>query len=346
MLEKPNCDTIVIGGEKGFVKVQHLTTHRFSNLTDSSADTPKPRITEELEAVSGLDPSILQLSEEFSGKWRGGNRFVTMTTEDWLSQPFDGPRLGPRTWLPDRKTKNGLPVVPLVHETSEISRDGRRFYSEESPEILTKVDHLLMRFTHSQALSAVTRSRMRVKSARRVVYMQPKILLRLAIGVIRELTRRDTLSAAVAGRTVPQIVRLLRFVRRNVWRKESAATCLALYHSILDVYSAEELNSIPEFAKVNDVLRTCSENTQALAAVISFLQLPTPSQMKKKNPFYRTKAFIAKSSFRSPKFVKIVREKKTVDSKYVPSEKQDSENSASKVKRKSEKLKPKRPKIL
>lgn len=100
-------------------------------------------------------------------------------------------------------------------------------------ETLTKVDHLLLRFTHSEALTVVTRSRIRAKRGERTKYMHPLTALRLAVGVIRELIRRDTLHTAVAGRMGVKLIPLLRFVRRNVWRKEAAATCLALHNCIL-----------------------------------------------------------------------------------------------------------------
>ncbi|THD23720.1 U3 small nucleolar RNA-associated protein 15 [Fasciola hepatica] len=263
----PNCDTIVIGGEKGFVKVQHMRTD-MKNLMDTSIETLRSNISkEELENATGLDPSILHLAAEFSGRWKGGNRFVAMTTDDWLSHPFDGPRLGPRHWLSNGNVKKAGQTLPLIHETSEISRD-QEFYSMDSAETLTEVDHLLLRFTHSEALTAVTRHRIRAKKGKRIMFMHPLTALRLAIGVIRELIRRGTLSTAVAGRISLRLAPLLRFIRRNVWRKEAAATCLALYNY---VYTEKELNSVPEFPKVNDVLRTLSQNTQALAAVIEFL---------------------------------------------------------------------------
>lgn len=90
---------------------------------------------------------------------------------------------------------------------------------------------MLRRFNHSRALSAATRSRIPTKRAS--VYAQPQVQLRLAVGVVRELARRDVLAAATAGRTPQQLGRLLRFVRRNVWRREGRTPCLLLYHCIL-----------------------------------------------------------------------------------------------------------------
>lgn len=86
-------------------------------VTDASTAASRSNVSkEELENATGLDPSILELAAEFSGRRKGGNRFVAMTTEDWLSHPFDGPRLAPWNWLPHEERRRTPHALPLIHE--------------------------------------------------------------------------------------------------------------------------------------------------------------------------------------------------------------------------------------
>lgn len=268
----PDCATIIVGGEKGFVRAHHLNTESLTRLAMSDKSDHRADLTGNADpdfgSPGGLPSSYVKLADRFSGRWRGGNPLMSMTTDDWLEQPFDGPRKAPVKWIAtDRASRFGHPV-PLIHETSEISRDGFRFFSDSgSSDVLCKIDHMLKRFTHSQALSAVTRSRILTKQSGRVAPMAPHKHRLYAVAVIRELVRRGNLTAAVAGRDGVQLTRLLRFIRRNVWRCGCATACLELYHCILDIYTAEELSVIPEFFKTNEVLKRLSVNLHTVGAI-------------------------------------------------------------------------------
>ncbi|KER28695.1 hypothetical protein T265_13519, partial [Opisthorchis viverrini] len=270
-----DCETMIVGGEKGFVKIRHLI-RKSSMLTASAIEALESsrRAGQELEVPGGMEPALQQLAHEFSGHWRGGDKYIQMTTDTWLSQPFDGPRRGPRDWLTEGESAGtAARKVPLIYETSEISRDGFRFYADDSErQPFTRVDRLLTRFSHSQALSVVTRFPWSASRRRPSVYARKHKQRLLAVGVIRELARRGTLVAAVAGRDVKQLARLLRFIRHNVWRRESATVCLKLYNCILDEYSADELAQVTEFSKVNVVLQHLSRNTQSICEIVNFLR--------------------------------------------------------------------------
>ncbi|TGZ67268.1 hypothetical protein CRM22_004922 [Opisthorchis felineus] len=270
-----DCETMIVGGEKGFVKIRHLI-RKSSMLTASAIEALESsrRAGQESEVPGGMEPALQQLAREFSGHWRGGDKYIQMTTDTWLSQPFDGPRRGPRDWLTEGESAGtAARKVPLIYESSEISRDGLYFYADDSErQPFTKVDRLLTRFSHSQALSVVTRFPWSASRRRPSVYARKHKQRLLAVGVIRELARRGTLVAAVAGRDVKQLARLLRFIRHNVWRRESATVCLKLYNCILDEYSADELAQVTEFSKVNVVLQHLSRNTQSVCEIVKFLR--------------------------------------------------------------------------
>ncbi|CAL8092110.1 unnamed protein product [Calicophoron daubneyi] len=274
----PDCGTVIFGGDKGLVKVQHLDIrNRFSLSVEPNATGKDSATIKDEDVPGGLHPSLESLAAEFSGRFRGHDRFVKMTTDAWLSEPFDGPRRGPRDWLAkDERVGRAARRVPIIHETSEISRDTCR--SADSSQVYTRADYLLSRFNHSKALTVVTRSRMWIRNARQSMLSLPETRLSLAIGVIRELIRRDTLAPAVAGRDAKQITRLLRFIRRNVWRREAATTCLELYHCILNTYSAGELASVSEFSKVNQILRCLKSNTESLNRLTQLIKFGSAVQ--------------------------------------------------------------------
>ncbi|KAF5399161.1 WD domain G-beta repeat protein [Paragonimus heterotremus] len=267
----PNCETIVIGGEKGFVKIRHLSPHDQQALEAGKHVVGKSKQPPDVEEE--VDP-LERLASAFSGRWRGGDRSIAMTTDEWLSQPFDGPRRGPKDWV-DTGRPNGSAIseVPLIHETSEISRDGRRFYFDnEDRQPFTRIDRFLTRFSHTQALTAVMRPRLLASKSRQPAFANMRTQLLLAVGVIRELVRRNTLEAAVAGRDGRQLSRLLQFVRRNVWRNDCATACLELYNCILNIYAADELVRLPEFFKTNSVLRRLSNNMHSVASCAEFIR--------------------------------------------------------------------------
>ncbi|KAA3678979.1 U3 small nucleolar RNA-associated protein 15 [Paragonimus westermani] len=267
----PKCETIIIGGEKGFVKIKHLSPHDQQAL---EADKHAAERSNQPPDVEGEVDPLERLASAFSGRWRGGDRYIAMTTDEWLSQPFDGPRRGPRDWVDAaRPSGSAIHKVPLIHETSEISRDGRRFYSDnEDRQPFTRIDRFLTRFSHTQALTAVMRPRLLASKSRQPAFANMRTQLLLAVGVIRELIRRNTLEAAVAGRDGRQLSRLLQFIRRNVWRNDCATACLELYNCILNIYAADELVRLPEFFKTNSVLRRLSNNMHSITSCAEFIR--------------------------------------------------------------------------
>ncbi|KAF6776736.1 hypothetical protein AHF37_03860 [Paragonimus kellicotti] len=305
----PNCETIIIGGEKGFVKIKHLSPHDQQALEAGKHVVGRSKQPADVEEE--VDP-LERLASAFSGRWRGGDRSIAMTTDEWLSQPFDGPRRGPRDWVDaDRPSGSTISKVPLIHETSEISRDGRRFYCDnEDRQPFTRIDRFLTRFSYTQALTAVIRPRLLASKSRQPAFANMRTQLLLAVGVIRELIRRNTLEAAVAGRDGRQLSRLLQFIRRNVWRNDCATACLELYNCILNIYAADELVRLPEFFKTNSVLRRLSNNMRSVASCAEFVRrnlvhCESPSVPEKQNDSTHPK--VSSNSDQNPKRVSKVR---------------------------------------
>ncbi|VDP75639.1 unnamed protein product [Schistosoma curassoni] len=96
----------------------------------------------------------------------------------------------------------------------------------------------------------------------------PQYCLNLALAVVRELIRRDTLVAAIAGRDNRQLEYIFGFIYNNIWRKDSSAVCLELYHCILNTYTAEELMKTRGFANVTRLLELTSSNFYALGRIV------------------------------------------------------------------------------
>ncbi|KAF7261234.1 hypothetical protein EG68_02293 [Paragonimus skrjabini miyazakii] len=310
----PKCETIIIGGEKGFVKIKHLSPHDQQALETSEHVVGKSKQSADVEKE--MDP-LERLASAFSGRWRGGDRSIAMTTDEWLSQPFDGPRRGPRDWVDaDGPSGSAISKVPLIHETSEISRDGRRFYSgNEDRQPFTRIDRFLTRFSHTQALTAVMRPRLLASKSRQPAFANMRTQLLLAVGVIRELIRRNTLEAAVAGRDGQQLSRLLQFIRKNVWRNDCATACLELYNCVLNIYAADELVRLPEFFKTNSVLRRLSNNMHSVASCAKFIrnnlvhcESPSVTVLERQNDLAHPK--VSSNSGQNPKRVPKVRGEK------------------------------------
>ncbi|VDQ07325.1 unnamed protein product, partial [Trichobilharzia regenti] len=219
----PKCETIVIGGERGFVKIKHYDRKLNSSFSQKQNETV-PSDTEE--------PYISLLSE-FS-KPKKKDRFMLMTMNEWSEVPVTSSRRAPKDWFStDEVDKVSKPVVPLVHQQTEISLSSRSFYAHTLTNTSSRVDTLLRRFNHSRALTLALTCQSWMRRSRKTTPPDPRYCLNMSLAVIRELIRRDTLNAAVAGRDNHQLEYIFRFIYNNVWKKDAAAVCLELYHCIL-----------------------------------------------------------------------------------------------------------------
>ncbi|CAH8447732.1 unnamed protein product [Heterobilharzia americana] len=223
----PKCETLVIGGERGFVKVSHCDP-KFN----SSISFPSHRQNETI--LNDADEPYSTLLSEFS-KPRKKHRFMFMKMNEWLEVPVTRSRRAPRDWFSsDESNFVSKPLLPLIHQKTEISRSSRVFYAHTLKNASNRVDTLLRRFSHSRALTlALTCWSWMWKIKRRTTNPDPACCLNMTVAVIRELLRRDTLAAAVAGRDNRQVEYIFRFIYNNIWNKNATPVCLELYHCIL-----------------------------------------------------------------------------------------------------------------
>ncbi|KAK4472526.1 hypothetical protein MN116_003770 [Schistosoma mekongi] len=257
----PKCESLVIGGERGFVKIKHYDPKLNSINLASSEEQNKV-------ASSDTEEPYMSLLSQLS-KPNKRDRFMSMKMDEWLEVPLTSSRRAPKEWFSpgDFKT-DPRPHVPLIHQKTEISRSGRLFYAQTLEKTYNRVDILLRRFSHSRALTLALTCRSWMARSKRKIIPTPQYCLNLALAVIRELVRRDTLAAAIAGRDNRQLEYIFRFIYNNIWRKDAAAVCLELYHCILNTYTAEELMDIRGFVKVNRLLELTSSNLYSLSRIV------------------------------------------------------------------------------
>ncbi|CAH8830862.1 unnamed protein product [Trichobilharzia szidati] len=254
----PKCETIVIGGERGFVRIKHYDRKLNSSFSQRQNETV-PSDTEE--------PYISLLSE-FS-KPKKKDRFMLMTMNEWSEVPVTGSRRAPKDWFStDEVNKVSKPVVPLVHQQTEISLSSRSFHAHTLTNTSSRVDTLLRRFNHSRALTLALTCQSWMRRSKKTAPPDPRYCLNMSLAVIRELIRRDTLTAAIAGRDNHQLEYIFRFIYNNVWNKDAAAVCLELYHCILNTYTSEELMEITGFRKVNRLLELTASNLYSLRRIV------------------------------------------------------------------------------
>ncbi|CAI2724954.1 unnamed protein product [Schistosoma spindalis] len=257
----PKCGSLVIGGEHGFVKIKHYDP-KIDTFVSASSEGRNKASSSDTE-----DPYMSLLSQ--LSKPNKGDRFMSMKMNEWLEVPLTGSRRAPRDWFSSEKFKaNERPHVPLIHQKTEISRSGQSFYSQTLTNTYNRVDVLLRRFNHSRALTLALTYRSWMRRFKRKVIPTPQYCLNLALAVVRELIRRDTLVAAIAGRDNRQLEYIFGFIYNNIWRKDSSAVCLELYHCILNTYTAEELVKTRGFAKVTRLLELTSSNFYTLGRIV------------------------------------------------------------------------------
>ncbi|CDI97582.1 U3 small nucleolar RNA associated protein 15 [Echinococcus multilocularis] len=260
---------VVVGTESGLVRTFSFTTPSQlleqvgKKRNNTNADTDEP--------FAVVDPRLKAMVSRFSGKWRGINLEEgdkALTTEEWFKRPAAvGTRIAPKDW----GFKGSR--APLIHEHTTISRVSRASSSAgrtREPVEIARLTSRLLGFQHSQALSEALRvgSRARAASKRSPNADAVAATAPLAVlAVVRELSRRGALPAAVGGQTEKGLARLLRFILRNTWRPWATPTCLNLFKVILKLYRASMLAENEEYAKVCCLIRNMSFNLQKISAL-------------------------------------------------------------------------------
>nr|VZI32404.1 unnamed protein product [Spirometra erinaceieuropaei] len=241
----PSLESVIVGCENGLVRtfrlMQPASLQEHRTATDNA----------EVNDFECLDPTLSSMASQFSGHWRVDKTSGKyMKAESWFAEPARASRIGPKDWGFDGK------MAPLIHPTTEISR----FNLATSGHVnLTRVDRILSRFEHSRALSA-SLCLGRHLARRGDPFLQNLPSYAFPVAVVRELSRRGTLVAAVSGRTDVQLIRLLRFIRKHAWYPDALPTCVLLYHTITDIYPTSRLMSIAEFSKVGKLFQVMSSN--------------------------------------------------------------------------------------
>ncbi|KAL7060097.1 hypothetical protein AAHC03_09873 [Spirometra sp. Aus1] len=241
----PSLESVIVGCENGLVRtfrlMQPASLQEHRTATDNA----------EVNDFECLDPTLSSMASQFSGHWRVDKTSGKyMKAESWFAEPARASRIGPKDWGFDGK------MAPLIHPTTEISR----FNLATSGHVnLTRMDRILSRFEHSRALSA-SLCLGRHLARRGDPFLQNLPSYAFPVAVVRELSRRGTLVAAVSGRTDVQLIRLLRFIRKHAWYPDALPTCVLLYHTITDIYPTSRLMSIAEFSKVGKLFQVMSSN--------------------------------------------------------------------------------------
>lgn len=93
--------------------------------------------------------------------------------------------------------------------------------SSKQPASIARLTGSLLRFQHTRALSEALR-----------VVVAPETATAAVVAVVRELSRRATLGAAVAGQSESDMKRLLRFIRLNIWHPRLTPTCVHLLRTL------------------------------------------------------------------------------------------------------------------
>ena len=96
----------------------------------------------------------------------------------------------------------------------------------QEPRQIARLTDFLLHFQHSKALDEALRLGGRSDDA--VSAAAPFAV----VAVVRELSRRGTLAAAVSGQTVNGLTRILRFIRQKGWRPYAIPTGLLLFKII------------------------------------------------------------------------------------------------------------------
>uniref|UniRef100_A0A183SZI2 U3 small nucleolar RNA-associated protein 15 homolog n=1 Tax=Schistocephalus solidus TaxID=70667 RepID=A0A183SZI2_SCHSO len=238
--------SVIVGCENGLVR-----TFRFVQLASPPEQRAAAAENAEVNDFDCLDPGLSSMASQFSGHWRVDKTSGKyMKAESWFSEPATSSRVGPKDWGFNGK------MAPLIHPTTEISR----FNLVTSGHVnLTRMDRILSRFEHSRALSAsLCLGRHMARRGDSSLKNLPSYAFPVA--VVRELSRRGTLVAAVSGRTDVQLIRLLRFIRKHAWLSDALPTCVLLYRTITDIYATSRLMALPEFVKVGKLFQAMSSN--------------------------------------------------------------------------------------
>ncbi|KAL5108648.1 hypothetical protein TcWFU_002807 [Taenia crassiceps] len=265
----PNLSYVVVGTESGLIRTFSFTTP--STLLEMEKGKGNSGNAEIDEPFAVVDPGLKAMVSRFSGKWRGINldeEDKALTTEEWFKRSDAvGTRIAPKNW----GFKGSR--APLIHEHTIISRVSRASGSGGSirePVQIARLTNRLLRFQHSRALSEALRvcSHARANSRRSPNAAVVVETARLAVmAVVRELSRRGALPAAVGGQTLEDLARLLRFILRNAWRPYATPTCLNLFQLILKLYSPSALAENEEYAKVCCLIRNMSLNLEKIGAL-------------------------------------------------------------------------------
>ncbi|VDM23171.1 unnamed protein product [Hydatigera taeniaeformis] len=231
----PNLKYVIVGTESGLVRTFAFTTP--SQLLEQERVKINSGNAEIDEPFAVVDPGLKAMVSRFSSKWRGVNfeeGDKALTTEEWFKQSGAvGTRIAPKDW--GHKGSK----APLIHEHTIISRVSNASGGGESVREsadMGRVTKMLLRFQHSRALNEALQvcSRARIISKRSPEAAESVTKAPLAVlAVVRELSRRGTLPAAVGGQTEKELARLLRFILQNIWRPWATPTCLNLFRILL-----------------------------------------------------------------------------------------------------------------
>ncbi|VDL61197.1 unnamed protein product [Hymenolepis diminuta] len=193
------------GTESGVVRSFSFVTPSNQMVLEAS------RRAKEEEAFSVIDPEMRELAASFS---KGGKKTQTsekdLKADEWFKTPdppSGGSRLAPMDWGFSGSR------APLIHEHTEISRNLFVTKSSKQPASIARLTGSLLRFQHTRALSEALR-----------VVVAPETATAAVVAVVRELSRRATLGAAVAGQSESEMKRLLRFIRLNIWHPRLTPT--------------------------------------------------------------------------------------------------------------------------
>nr|CDS32318.1 U3 small nucleolar RNA associated protein 15 [Hymenolepis microstoma] len=236
---------VVVGMESGAVR-----TFSFVTPSNQMALKASSRVKEE-EAFSVIDPEMRELAASFSNAGKKTQMSEKdLTADEWFktpAPPSGRSRLAPKDWGFSGSR------APLIHEHTEISRNLFVAKSSKEPASIARLTGSLLRFQHTKALSEALR-----------VVVAPEMAKAAVVAVVRELSRRATLGAAVAGQSEADMKRLLRFIRLNIWHPSLTPTCVHLLRTLTKVFGRPTIKKNKEYQRSCDILDRMSSNMNSM----------------------------------------------------------------------------------
>ncbi|VDO05637.1 unnamed protein product [Rodentolepis nana] len=263
---------VVVGMESGVVRT-------FSFVTPSTQMALKASSSaKEQEAFSVIDPEMRELAASFSNAGKKTQMSEKdLTADEWFktpAPPSGGSRFAPKDWGFSGSR------APLIHEHTEISRNLFVAKSSKEPASIARLTGSLLRFQHTKALSEALR-----------VGVAPEMAKAAVVAVVRELARRATLSAAVAGQSEADMNRLLRFIRLNIWHPSLTPTCVHLLRTVTKVFGRPTMKKNEEYQRSCDILDRMSSNMESLNCLaVRMRALLYPSEEASAAQFLEVKA--------------------------------------------------------